>query len=146
MDVATEIRVNKMKTLDSFVSSKRTRTDFSGAAGHLDLDELFSTKLLLLNRTLWLNEKWSIFELYTFWTVGCHLNTENLIKLFDPLNQESVGLYQMNCFCSVDALINMHNRTLELELLILIQILFANFCYTYLGLESVANEIEHAFW
>jgi len=40
----------------------------------------------------------------------------------------------------------MHNRTLELELLILIQILFANFCYTYLGLESVANEIEHAFW
>jgi len=68
MDVATEIRVNKMKTLDSFVSSKRTRTDFSGAEGHLhlDLDELFSTKLLLLNRTSWLNEKWSIFELYTF--------------------------------------------------------------------------------
>jgi len=66
MDVATEIRVNKMKTLDSFVSSKRTRTDFSGAAEHLDLDELFSTKLLLLNRASWLNEKWSIFELYTF--------------------------------------------------------------------------------
>jgi len=52
----------------------------------------------------------------------------------------------MNCFCSVDALINLHSHTLELELLILIQILFANFCYTYLGLESVANEIEHAFW